>query len=148
MVIERVLRLNWNHSLSFAEMVSAGRYDYVGPIITPEHFPFDKDERQKIDVVLFHSNTARKSEEVIARIGEAGYRPVTLLVLLAIGATRPEFQREFPIVALGSYTFGLYSGLEVPYIWGSVTERRLHTCYLFRFLWLTCCRFAAVRVSP
>ena len=75
---------------------------------------------------------------------KAGYRPANLPELLSLGASQPELQRQFPIVAPGSVWQYRYSDRYVPYLWNDGVKRYLHL-HLFAYDWYPVCRFAVAR---
>ena len=139
-----------DYEKSVEDAVRDGRYDWACPDITSSNFPTPtRRKRKKVEVVmeLLDFNRVTSTDEVLCELDKAGYRPLELRELLAFGEKRPEFQREFPIVALGSTWMCPYSGNRrlVPYLGGLGSERRLN------LFWVGCgwsqfCRFAAVRV--
>lgn len=95
-----------DYSQSFADMIAAGKYDWVNPDITADHFPITGTGKQEVRVELLHFNHYfNNGDEVLAEIDKLGYRPyrpAKIKELLALGAVQPELQRQFPIAALGS----------------------------------------------
>jgi hypothetical protein len=77
---------------------------------------------------------------------KAGYRPARIEELLALGASQPELQKEFPIVALASVWRGPGGDRRVPYLRWDVAGRRLDLSW-FEYGWTGDYRFAAVRKS-
>lgn len=65
------------------------------------------------------------SEDAIAKLDKMGLRPGTVEELLAFGATFPDMQRKFPIVALGS-SAELDGRRAVAYLFGGDSGRRLN----------------------
>ncbi len=135
-----------NRDLSRAESIEAGKYDWVNSDITQEHFPVKGSGKQNVNIVLFHFNRTITSDEVIAEMEKAGYRPADIDELLGLGVVNPDLQKEFPIVGLGSVWRGPGGSRRVPYLgWGGV-ERDLDL-HWFGNGWGARCRFAAVRKS-
>lgn len=91
-----------NCNRSRAEMIKAGNYDWVNDDITKRNFPVEDKGEKKKNIVLFHFNKYMESDDVIAEMNKAGYRPANADEILALGEAHPDLQREFPIVALGS----------------------------------------------
>jgi hypothetical protein len=124
-------------------MIKAGRYDRVNSDITDKHFPVSAGDTDVV-IELVHLNRDASSDDVLAELQRRGLRPATLPELLAFGATYPEQQREFPIVALGS-VWQYWSGdRDVPYLWSDSFERCLNQFWIVG-RWYALCRFAAVR---
>lgn len=95
-------RITVDGSKSLAEMVAAGRYNYVHPNITSENFPSKMTGKMDIDTVLVHLGQRFPSRTVLAELDKRGLRPATIFELLAFGAKNSGKQQKFPIVALGS----------------------------------------------
>src|SRR3989344_3384441 len=83
-------------------MIANGKYDYANSDITSGNFPMTGNGKQEAVVELVHFGRDMASEAVLKEFEARGLRAATLPELLAFGATYPEKQREFPIVALGS----------------------------------------------
>lgn len=128
---------------SLAEAIEAGKYDWKNDNITVKNFPPSANDIGEKDVVLFHFNRDISSDDVIAEMDKAGYRPATLRELLALGARYPKLQKEFPIIALGS-SCHLDGYRRVPALWCGGYGRCL-VLYWFAGDWLVGSRFAAVR---
>ncbi len=97
--------LTIDYSRSLQEMISAGNYGWVNNDITKKHFPLlteFNNKKVKILFKLFTFNHSISSENVISKMNKAGYRPATLVELLALGEFYPELQKEFSVVALNS----------------------------------------------
>lgn len=84
------------------EMIAAGRYDWRNEDITAARFPIIGTGMVTVDAKLFHFGKDMSSDAVERELKAAGYRAATIAELLAFGATFPEVQRQFPVVALGS----------------------------------------------
>jgi hypothetical protein len=132
-----------DYRASLAAMIKAGRYDWANPNITDKHFPVTPGDTDVV-IELVHLNRDASSDDVLAELERRGLRPATLPELLAFGATYPEQQREFPIVALGSVWQLWDGGRLVPYPWGDSLERDLNLNWFDRW-WSARCRWAAVR---
>lgn len=90
-------------TMSLADMITLGKYDWVNPDITAEHFPTTGTGKKQVTVELLHFNRHFKNgDEVLAEIDELGYRPAKIEELLVLGAVQPELQRQFPIAAFGN----------------------------------------------
>ena len=131
------------YNLSLAQMIEAGKYYWVNDDITAEHFPV-KGESKQVEITLLHFDRYISSDEAVKEIDKMGYRPATLPELLALGASQPELQRQFPIVALGSVWQGRYGDRYVPYLWDDGSGRYLDLDW-FDDGWNPGDRFAVVR---
>lgn len=127
-----------------AEMIAMGKYDFANSDINADHFPVSGEGQQEVAVELFHFNKSISSEKAIAEMDAVGYRPAILPELLALGASQPELQRQFPIVALGSVWQGPDGSRSVACLYRSYAERSLYLRW-FGYGWNDVYRFAAVR---
>ncbi|MBI2097936.1 MAG: hypothetical protein HYT46_03330 [Candidatus Vogelbacteria bacterium] len=114
-----------NYDQTLAEMIAAGRYDSVNSSITAEHFPVTGRGQQAVEVELFHFGRVMSSEQVMAELDRVGYRPTRIEELLALGAARPDLQRQFPIIALGSPWRNLHGYRRVTYLGEWHVKRKL-----------------------
>ncbi len=132
--------------LSLAEMISAGKYDWVNDDITQEHFPLQEKGLGKIEfaITLLHFNRYISSDDAIKEMDKAGYRPVGLAELLALGGGFPDLQRQFLIVALGSVWQNRGGGRYVPSLWSDGSKRGLGLFWLGD-AWNPYARFAVAR---
>jgi hypothetical protein len=138
-----------DYSQSFAKMVAAGHYDWTNSDIVAEHFPIEGEGKVKIMAQLVHLYHAANDRVVIAELDKRGLRPATIEELLAFGAKYPEFQREFLIVALGSYGWVHPRGdRRVPGLHGTGGRRNLDLHWERPQdplnMWGDSCRFLAV----
>lgn len=133
-----------DYSKSLQEMVSEGCYDWVNNEITPEHFSVEGDGQQEKDIVLFHFGRYISSEDAIVEMEKEGYRPARIEDLLALGASQPEIQKQFPIVALGSVWRHPDGHRHVSFLDWDGLGRRLYLAW-FGLDWNDAWRFAAVR---
>ena len=141
--------VDYAHSLD--QMIAAGKYDSVNPNITDQHFPLPSiptglTTKADLKLELVHLNRTVSSNEAIAELKQKGLRPATIHELLAFGATYPEEQRKYPIVALGS-VWQRWDGYRfVPYLSSDGDRRGLDRSF-FGGGWRAGCRFLAVRES-
>lgn len=91
-----------DYSLSLAQMIAAGRYDWVNSDITSERFPIVGTGTVALDGQLEHYGRNVSSEAVLSDMDQKGLRPATMPELLVFGVKYPEKQLGFPIVGLGS----------------------------------------------
>ncbi len=92
-----------NYAQTLDQMIKTGEYDWVNSTITQKNFPIEGEGQVELIPELLHLGRDASTDEVLAGIDKQGYRPATLPELLAFGARYPDKQREFPIVALGSF---------------------------------------------
>ena len=95
-------RITVDYGMSLADMVKAGHYDWANKDITSKNFPNTRKGKDDVMPELVHFNRTITSDEAIAELDTMGFRSGTIEELLAYGATSPETQRKFPIIALGS----------------------------------------------
>src|SRR3989344_4382360 len=109
-----------DYGQTLQQMIANGKYDYANSDITSGNFPTTaNDGKQEVVVELAHFGRDMESDAVLKKFEARGLRAATLPELLAFGATYPEKQREFPIVALGSVWRDRGGGRDVPCLDGS-----------------------------
>ncbi len=133
-----------DYAQSLAEMIKAGKYDWVNSDITAEHFPIQGKGKQDVEVVLFHFGKEITSEQVLEVLETQGYRGAKIEEMLALGAAYPELQKQFPILTLGSVWQGPGGSRFVPYLDWDGAGRDLRLDWLGRG-WRGYYRFASVR---
>lgn len=79
------------------ELILKGNYDWQNDDIN-DKFSFNKEYRVTAKIFDYEGNT----DEAIQTMRSEGFQPATAFELLAFGATYPEVQRKFPIMALGT----------------------------------------------
>jgi|SRR3989338_7706254 len=133
-----------DYGQTLQQMIANGKYDYANSDITSGNFPTTaNDGKQEVVVELAHFGRDMESDAVLKKFEARGLRAATLPELLAFGATYPEKQREFPIVALGSVRRRDVDRV-VPYLNGDGSKRLLYLSWIDN-RWNGRCRFAAVR---
>lgn len=138
-----VHRVTVDRDKKLKAMIEAGRYDYANSDITDKHFPVEGSGTVEIDIELVHYGRDMSTDAVLKDLDARGLRPAKIEELLALGATKPELQREFPIIALGSVWQDLHGDRDCPCLDGLGSGRGLHL-YWFGGGWGDGCRFAAV----
>lgn len=127
------------------EMIKAGKYDgEYGPASTSPDGHYRG--RANVDIVLVHISRSVESNAALRKLEEMHLRPVSLRELLAFGATYPEQQREFPIIALDSVRRDASRDHGDALIF--CKENHRYFSYLYSTNnqgWVPACRFAAVR---
>jgi hypothetical protein len=98
-----------DYTKTVEQMIAAGDYNAPNTSITGKNFPIPKELLGKKVSLPYTAYTLFRfvnrnvsAEDVILAMDEDGYRPATLAELLALGASQPDLQKRFPIVALGS----------------------------------------------
>jgi hypothetical protein len=131
-----------DYSMTLPQMIAAGRYDWQNDDITPARFPVNGEGQKELNGQLVHFNRNMGSDDVKKELDAKGLRPATHEELLAFGATYPEMQRQFPIVALGSFA-EIGGGRDVVCLDGDGSGRGLGLVWLGGG-WGPGCRFLAV----
>lgn len=134
-----------DYDRSVEEAIKAGKYDRINYEITSKNFPSNRKGTVETEIILFHPNRYILYKEVICELGKSEFRPAELPELLAFGATYPDVQRKFPVVALGSIWQRPHSCGNVPCLYShyhSIT--RTLSLRWFNDGWIPRYRFAAV----
>lgn len=92
-----------DYSLTLEQMIAVGHFGWVNSDITSEHFPIVGIGKVELEGQLVHYERNMSSEAVLADLDQKGLRSTTLPELLAFGAKYPEVQRQYPVIALGSF---------------------------------------------
>jgi len=134
-----------DYSKTLAEMIKAGKYDYINLDINAVNFPSTLTGKQEFKVELVRYRYAHRisSSEVLADFDRHGYRPATLPELLAFGEKYPDEQREVEIVALGSVWQNGFGSRDVACLY-SLNFLRMLSLNLWFGGW-TDSRFLAIR---
>jgi len=135
----QVFKVLVDYTKSLKEMIKAGKYDRVNDDITSNRFPIKGSGQKEVEITLFHFNRVISSDNAIAEMAKAGYRPVLSEELLTLGAAEKELQKQFPIVALGS----LWQSCVLSLSWDGCG--RCLVLDFFEHSWSGHYRFAAVR---
>ncbi len=133
-----------DYSQSLAQMIVAGKYNWVNPDITQEHFPITASGTVELLPELVHFGKSMSTDDVLKELDRRGFRPTTLPELLAFGTKFPEKQREFPVVSLGSVWADSRGDRRVPVLDGYPSERGLDLYWVGRD-WHVDCRFLVAR---
>jgi len=132
-----------NYDLSVKELLKAGKYDWQNEDITDKNFPSTEKGEKEVEFGMFHFKRGISSEDAIAEMKKAGYRPSTMKELLSFGKNNPDLQRKYPIIALGSVA-ELGGARHVGFLHGNGSGRDAGPdC--FGSGWGDYCRFLAVR---
>lgn len=139
----KVLLVDYGRSVK--NRVESGKYDYVNPDITEEHFPVSKDEvgKKELQFTLYHFGKNVESDYAISEMEKDGNRPATLRELLAFGEANSELQRQFPIIELGSVWLFRHGRRHVAYLGGHSGKRFLNL-FWYDNSWSDNCRFLGV----
>ena len=99
--IQKTYEVSVDYTKTLAEMISVGKYDWQRDEIS-EKFKLEESGKQEVVLVLVHLNRIAETDTALESIELLLLEPAKIEHLLAVGATHPEIQREFPVVALGS----------------------------------------------
>ncbi|MEI7452222.1 MAG: hypothetical protein WCK37_03380 [Candidatus Falkowbacteria bacterium] len=111
---------------TFEEMVSAGNYDWKNVDVESGNFPLPEDFKTTelvgkfFDFGVDNRDPVKNVEE---KIKVDGFRPATSTELLAFGATHPEVQKTFPIIALGTRHTAYYENATCLCLYPCSTKR-------------------------
>lgn len=139
-----VFSVTVNYNQTVEDMVKAGEYDWKNQDINSRNFPIIRRGTSEFEIHLVHFGKTMSSEDVLRELDKMGLRSAEFPELLRLGATHPDLQRQFLIVALGSVFRGPYGYRYVPVLWTSSGRRELDLGW-FRSAWGGGYRFAAVR---
>ncbi len=122
-----VLSLTVNYGQTLKEMLRRGKYDWVHPDITKEHFPIEGKGKKRVTLELVHFARPMTSKEVEKEFLARGITPGKIEHLLSLGLTprTRDLQRQFPIIAPGSFWYFPPSHRLAPVLWGDASGRRL-----------------------
>lgn len=135
-----------DYSKTLAEMIATCGFDWKSHDFSANRFlELGKKGEPIIIAELVHFNLSISLSEAEEELKTMGMRAGTIRESLAFGATYPEMQRRFPIVALGSPAIDLSDGS-----WGAACldgdeDRRCVKLVWNRSKLRACCRFLAVR---
>lgn len=154
--IEGPFEVTIDHSQSLGTTIDAGRYDKIQPSVIKHSCNLQLRKRKfpvipvQREIYLVHFTKKTTSEEVIQALDAIELGPAGLRELLALGVEHPDFQKDFPIVALAVHWHNPYWGHDVPMLKGpelnDYTKPRVLALDKFELnYWPPECRFAATR---
>jgi hypothetical protein len=93
-----------NGCTTIKKLLAAGHYDWTSPDLTDAHFPLKRKGTTQVLVepVDFGLSRIISNCDAQTALKQRGINPATIEHLLTFGATYPDEQRKYPIVALGS----------------------------------------------
>jgi hypothetical protein len=144
MKTKEVFRVVVDYSKSLAEMIKEGKYNWHDPAVSRSHFPVKGKGKISLNLELLNYGKFMKTDNIFRDMDSCGLRPATIFELLALGATYPEKQLEFPIIALGSVWPNACGDGCVGCLRRDVEGRGLYLS-LYHGPWRSHYRFAAVR---
>jgi hypothetical protein len=139
--------LTVDYGQSLQQMIAAGRYDWSNPKISAKRFPMRGIGTQSVVAKLFHFDRSLSPDDAVKAIKSAvttnPWEPAKIEHLLAFGASNPDEQRHYPVIALGSVaTVDGYR--RMPYLNRSDARRGLDLDW-WDYVRDDYCRFLAVR---
>jgi len=101
----RVIRTRIDYNLSLSTMVVEGRFDCIGyeMLARYSHFPNRGIGDVELNLLFFDRPPLMTDGSLTRLLSEMHLRSGETPELLKIGALEPEWQRQFPIVAFGSW---------------------------------------------
>lgn len=134
----------YNGASTIKELVAAGAFDWKNDDITDKHFPQEKTGAEDVEIELVHLDRDISTDDALVELDKRGLRPANPAELLAFGATFPEVQREFPVIALGQFWRDPRGYRNVVCLGGDGSKRHAFLGWTGRG-WFRDCRFAGVR---
>jgi hypothetical protein len=109
---------------SLDKLLAAGKYDWISPDVTDEHFPLKQKGTVQVSVlpVVLGCGHYVDNTDALVQLATRGLRPATIDHLLTFGATFPDEQRKYPIVALGSVS-RIHDHSCIPFLAAAGTSR-------------------------
>jgi hypothetical protein len=137
-----------DYSVTLAEMIAAGRYDWFKSNITAQRFPMESEGAVAYEAMLFHFEEAISSEAAVKKIKTADatnpWKPAGIEHLLAFGAKYPDEQYWYSIVTLG-YVDSVHINRSAAYLGSDSANKRCLNLTWWNKVWTSRCRFLAVR---
>ncbi len=90
-----------DYDLTLAEVIKAGKFESVNSSIR-SLFYSDKEGKETVVIELVHLDSDIGTDEALGELDKRGYRPATVFELAALGAAKPDLQKNFPILSLAS----------------------------------------------
>ncbi len=93
------VKVIFDTTMSFDDLVKAGKYNGVKPEITVETFPMDTEGKTEDEIFFFSLSVPLTTDRIIEEMDKKGFRPATSTHALVFGAQNTA---EKPIVFLGT----------------------------------------------
>ena len=123
-------------------LIEKNKFDWVNPNITSKNFPL-QGKVEPVEEILYF-NEIFSTDEILKRLDERGYRPVTVYELLTW--SQKSWNGKDFVVALGSVWRDADGFRYVACLYRDASGRGLGLGWVGS-VWRTVCRFAAVRKS-
>jgi hypothetical protein len=141
------IKLTVNSDKTIEQAIEDGNYYWKNSDITVEHFPVtQKPTQKKTEVIakIFHFNCNMNHVDIALEMDKENYRTADTMELLVLGATYPELQKKFPIIALGSLWHDVYRNYCVPCLFSFNDKRRFYLAWFVKE-WNTNFYFLGIR---
>jgi len=123
----QLIKFTVDYAKNVEQAIADCKFHFVNVDINAKNFPISSETiGKKVDIAGKLFRGFDNSKDAIRKMDKEGFRPGTLLELLAISIAHPELQERFSIIALGSSSF---DSRRVPYIYVSGYARELHLHY-------------------
>jgi hypothetical protein len=140
-------KLYGSYDRSIEDLIKAVNYNWVDKNIASANFPAQRSGKMDIEIEFIHFERVMRTEEALAEFDRRGYRAAEIRELLVFIEQYPNFQRDFPIAALGSIWRNPTGESYCAWLTGDGFQRLLGL-YWIDAVWHANCRFAAVRKYP
>lgn len=134
-----------NYVRSIEDGIRAGQYD--SRFICGSFSMFCPAKKMGISdrvIEIIHFDRKISTEDALMMLDIMGYRPAGLHELLAFGERYPNVQREYPVVALGTFMRNRDGIRVAPCLYGDSSKRVLETLSI-EIDWEKAYRFAVLR---
>ena len=135
-----------DYSQSLKQMIAAAMLDSVHSDINDKNFPIMKEGIVETTFMLERFDHPVRTTDAVGLLDKKGFRPATIVDLIAFGTIYPDVQEEFGVVAVGTLwdPGNVHHSYDVPYLSHSNHGRSLS---LFRSAprWKERYRFLVVR---
>jgi hypothetical protein len=139
-----IYRVSIPYGQSIEQLLEMGHYDIPSPYLNDLDFQrTDRGGEWVREIELVHFGRNISTDDALGGIEQRGLRPSNVTELLTFGASHPDVQREFPVVALGEI-FPHPHGARNVVALGTLGEPRCVFVWL-ALDWHDACRFAAIR---
>lgn len=142
-----VFTLEVNYDQSVEAALKAGKYAWPSEHITSQNFPPTRRGTDVVQLHLVHFHKEIRFNGVIGELDKQGLRPATIEELLAFGANpgTQDLQRQFSILATGSFWYDSHYNRQVPFLGGVKRSRSVNlSCPGSGYGWTPNVRFLAV----
>lgn len=121
-------RVMVRHGRSFNEMIQAGEYNWINPLVTEPHFPCteNKHGEEETEILLLRPDAPVTSEEIQRESNRLLLPCAETRAFLALGEQFTNLQRRFQVITLGPRWRDPKDGATVVLcLWGTGPQRYL-----------------------